>query len=159
MRTLLILWGILSAAPVQAQALCPVPTDPPFTFGLTASRGELDRTQYFRLDQGWALYMSYSSRSDIPAAAMPSAYVPLFERDSVEVVVRPLYTLAREVICGVRFPDAEADSITQSFHAPIAEVWIEVGNASLGTRLDASALPPAASALFEELDRLVQSGE
>lgn len=159
MRILAVLFSSLLGAPVAAQTPCAVPAEPPFTFGLTASRGELDRTQYFRLDQGWALYMSYLSRSYIPASAMPSAYIPLFESDSAAAVVRPLYDLAREVICGVRFPSTGADSIKQTFDVPVAEVWIEVGDATLGTRLNASALPPAASALFEELERLARSNE
>ncbi|MEL6443672.1 MAG: hypothetical protein AAF089_09010 [Bacteroidota bacterium] len=41
----------------------------------------------------------------------------------------------------------------------MAEIWIEIGDASLGTRLNAAALPDAAVALFGELERLVAENE
>lgn len=82
----------------------------------------------------------------------------LVEPDSVAAIVRPLYRFAYETICGIRFP-SEGDPITLTYDAPVAEIWIEIGDASLGTRLNAAALPDAAVALFGELERLVAENE
>lgn len=157
MRALLLLAVALVAPPVRAQGECALPEEPPFMFGLYASREELDRTQHFSLNQMGAFSMFYTSRSDIPASAMPHASTGFWPpTDSTTAVLRPLYDLARSIICGVRFPDDSAESIGITHDAARAEVWVEIGDSSLGTRLVATSLPPSAVELFEKLDEIAR---
>ncbi|MEL6770606.1 MAG: hypothetical protein AAFP18_06040 [Bacteroidota bacterium] len=153
-RTFTLLCALI-ALPVSSQTLCALPSDLPDTFGLTASRTGPDLSQLFHLDQMWAnltMLTSPSSGSSQPEVRSISPLVA--EPDSVASIVLPLYRFAYETICSVRFP-SEDDPITVTYDAPVAEIWVEIGDASLGTRLNADALPDAAVALFGELERLV----
>jgi len=147
----------LAAVASRAQDTCTVPVEAPHLFRVTATTSARAEGTFASVDQSGSLQANETvmtrrgptSQLRVPVGALE----PAAERERAALEI---YHLAREVLCGVRFPDASVDSIRVTYDGLRVEVWIEIGDAALGTRLVASPeMPASASALLDAFDALV----